>query len=63
MNQSYGKIVVHLQKKTWRLLILILAGRSSRSIVCVLSIIQHFNLHVLTIPAANVGTQLFSSTI
>lgn len=38
-------------------------GISSRSIVCVLSTIQHSNLYAVTIPAANVGTQLFSSTI
>lgn len=52
-----------LKKKKKRLLMLISTGRMSRSIVCVLSTSQHFNLHAVTIPAANVGTQLFSSTI
>lgn len=40
-----------------------ISNGSSRSIVCVLSTIQYFNLHAVTIPAANMGTQLFSSTI
>lgn len=42
---------------------MLISNGSSRSIVCALSTIQYFNLHAVTIPAANMGTQLFSSTI
>lgn len=42
---------------------MLISNGSSRSIVCVLSTIQYFNLHAVTIPAANMGTQLFTSTI
>lgn len=42
---------------------MLISNGSSRSIVCVLSTIQYFNVLAVTIPAANMGTQLFSSTI
>lgn len=42
---------------------MLISNGSSRPIVSVLPTTQYFNLHVVTIPAANMGTQLFSSTI